>query len=215
MTIALEIEDGHGTKNKLCVGKSGDAVVSSTGTPPVGVKTLLKPFSSLFTDSAGATDMRVVGTPTAPIDFYVGAGPQGDRHVYTLSFTISDSAASLNQFGNLAPLTTGCSLIYEDQELGDVVIASELKTNFDFIQLCNFQPAFGTGTAAFLASNVSGASEAYIPILDIKEVFGMAYGLRLPRSSSKRLILRIFDDTTGVDRFDVRSFCNDAVLPSE
>ena len=215
MALKTEIIDGGGSGRGAYVGKNNALSVSDTGVPPESVQTILKPFSSLMETSAGVTDMRVVGTAAAPIDFSIDSTDEGDRYIHTLAFTISDAAASLNQFGNVTPLTVGCSLVYQDQELGDVEIASALQTNFDFIQLCNFQPTFGTGTAAFLASNVSGSSEAYIPILDINDVFGMKYGLRLTKSSSKKLILRIFDNTSAIDRFDVRAFGYDAVLPSE
>ena len=70
---------------------------------------------------------------------------------------------------------------------------------------------YGTDSDALWAANVQGASEAFIPILDIEDVFGMRYGLRLPKASTKRLVLKIRDNLTGADRFDVRVYGFDRI----
>ena len=211
MSVGTKIVDGNGSGKVAKVNGDGDLLVTTTGIPPETTNVVLKPFASLLETAAGSTDMKVTGTLAVPIDFYVQAGNQGDRYIQTLAFTIADAAASLNQFGNLSALTNGAQLIYEDSILGDTIIAESMKTNFDFVQLCNFEPTFGTGTAAFLASNVSGTSEAYVPVLDLTDVFGLPYGLRLPKDSDKKLKIRIRDTTTGVDRFDVKAFGFDRI----
>lgn len=205
MSIKARILDGTGKGTELEIDSNNAAKVVNVGIPPKDLNTVLKPFTSLFQNENGVTDMRVDGS-TANADFYVTAVEQGDLYIQTLAFTIADAGASLNEFGALSALTNGCDLIYQDNELGDVVIASALKSNFDFVQLCNFNPTFGTGTAAFLASNVSGTSEAYVPILDLTDVFGLPYGLRLPRRSDKKLVLRIKDNVSTIDRFDIKAF---------
>ncbi len=47
-------------------------------------------------------------------------------------------------------------------------------------------------------------SEAYIPVLDLVEM-NPPYGIRLTRGTEQRFVLQVRDDTTGVDRFDVRA----------
>lgn len=205
MSIKSRILDGTGSNRELEIDSNNAAKVVDAGVPPKNLNTVLKPYTSFFKNASDSTDMRVNGA-TNSVDFFITAESQGDLYIQTLAFTISDVGASLNEFGAITALTNGCDLIYQDNELGDVVIASALKSNFDFVQLCNFEPTFGTGTAAFLASNVSGASEAYIPILDLTDVFGLPYGLRLPQDSDKKLILRIKDDVSTVDRFDIKAF---------
>ena len=163
--------------------------------------------------SAGATDMKVNGSTTA-VDFNIVAATDGDRFIHSIAFTIADAGAAFNEFGNITALTTGCDLEYNDAKVGTVVIGTALKTNFDFVQMCNFEPSFGTGTAAFRATNVAGTSEAYVPVLDTEDVFGLRYGIRIPQNSSIKLILRINDDVTAVDRFDVRCYGFDVVYPS-
>lgn len=217
MGIKSTIIDGKGTGKELVIDDTGAGYVTETKVPPKDLDVVLRPFATFMTDDGtpgGSTDMRVDGSTTSQ-DFYIQSGANGDRYIQTLAITIADAAASLNQFGNLSALTTGCQIIYEDPTLGDVILADSLKTNFDFVQLCNFEPTFGTGTAAFLASNVSGSSEAYIPILDLTDVFGLPYGLRLPVGSNKRLILRVNDNTTAVDRFDIKCFGFDRIDKSK
>jgi hypothetical protein len=211
MPIDTQIKDGKGTGKKATVSNNGELYVCDIGLPPKDAVSVLRPFASLLNNSAGATDMLVTGSLAAPIDFYIQAGNLGGRYVQTLAFTIADGAASLNQFGNIAALTNGCQLIYQDSDLGDVVIAESLQTNFDFVQLCNFEPTFGTGSAAFLASNVVGSSEAYVPILDMTDVFGLPYGLHLPKDSTNKIILRIRDAVGAIDRFDVKAFGFDRI----
>lgn len=210
MSIDITIKDGKGQGRKVEVDENNALVVTDTGIPPEKTKVTLKPFSTLLANSSGTTDMRVNGS-TTNVDFYIQAGADGDRFIHTLAFTIADAGAQLNEFGNLTALTNGCQLIYQDSDLGDVVLADNLKSNFDFVQACNFEPTFGTGTAAFLASNVVGTSEAYVPILDIQDVFGVLHGIRLPKGTTRKLLLRIRDNVSTIDRFDVRAYGFDRI----
>ena len=207
MSIDVRVKCGKSNSTILQVERNRAARVTVTGVPPADDSVFLRPFAEFLTNSAGSEDMRVVGSSAAPLEFFIQAGSQGDRYVNTLAFTIADASASLNEFGNLnTALANGCQLVYEDPEFGDVVIADALQTNFDFVQLCNFEPMFGTGSDAFKAANVQGASEAYIPILDMEDVFGLQYGLKLEKNSVKKLKIVIRDDVTGIDRFDVKAF---------
>jgi hypothetical protein len=214
MGIDVKIKDGTGKSKQLRIDNSQSAYVTETKIPADNLDVVLRPFSEFLLNSSNSSDMRVNGA-TTNVDFYIQAPQDGDRYIQTLSITIADAGAQLNEFGNLVALTNGCQLIYEDDEVGDVILASSLKTNFDFIQLCNFEPTFGTGVDAFLASNVSGVSEAYIPILDVTDVFGLPYGLKLPKGTTKRLVLKIRDNVTTLDRFDVRVFGFDKVNRNE
>lgn len=208
--IKTVIKDGSGSNKEATVDCNNSVAVTTTGVPPESLNTNLKPFANLMQTSAGATDMLVDGSVTN-VDFYIQAGNDGDRYIQTIAFTIADAGATLNDFGNIGVLTNGCQLIYEDKELGEVVLADSLKTNFDFVQLCNFEPTFGSGTAAFRASNVVGTSEAFIPLLDITDVFGMPYGLKLPKGTNKKIILRIRDNVSTIDRFDAKCFGFDRI----
>lgn len=210
MTIQVQIQNGKEKSKTLEIDDNSSALVSDTGLPPAITGTATKPFSILMSTSAGVTDMRVDGSVT-PVDFLLSSSDEGERYIHTLAITIADAGATLNKFGNIAALTNGCDLILQDEKLGDVIVSKSLKSNFDFVQMCSFKPYFGDGTAAFRASNVVGASEAYVPILDIDEVFGMKHALRISKDSPKKLILRVNDALGGIDRFDIRAFGYDVI----
>jgi len=212
MGIKVRVQNGIGDSREMCVDRNNSAQVTLSGMPPENTRFVLKPYTALLKNSAGSSDMLVTGTIADPKDFFVQAGTQGDRYIHTVAFTISDAGASLKQFGSIAALTNGCEFFYEDSQVGLSEIGDTLHTNFDFIQLCNFEPFFGSGDDAFRARNVSGNSEAYIPILDIEDVFGLPHGVKLGKGKDNKLVFRINDDVTAIDRFDIRVFGFDRIF---
>lgn len=191
-------------RTEVDVEKSGAMSVVERPFPPFGVMQNVRPFRQFLTDDGtptGSEDMLVDGSVT-PVDFFVEAPQDADLYVTRLSFIVVDQNASLNTFGNIAALTVGCRLFYTD-ELGEVVIAEALQTNFDIVRLGSGTPSFGDGTTAFIANNVDFISEGIIPILDFKDTFGFRWGLELRNGSLQRLVLRIQDDITGIDAMDV------------
>ena len=191
-------------RTEVDVEKSGAMSVVERPFPPFGVMQNVRPFRQFLTDDGtptGSEDMMVDGSVT-PVDFFVEAPQDADLYVTRLSFIVVDQNASLNTFGNIAALTVGCRLFYTD-ELGEVVIAEALQTNFDIVRLGSGLPSFGDGTTAFIANNVDFISEGIIPILDFKDTFGFRWGLELRNGSTQKLILQIRDDITGIDAMDV------------
>ncbi len=162
-----------------------------------------QPFRQFLTSTGlvgGSADMQVAGTLAAPVEFWIPADKTNDRYVTSLSFVIADQNCTLALFGTVTALTNGCRIFYE-RSSGEINLHSTLKTNFDFVQLCLGQPAFGDANTAFRAANIFGSSEAYIPVLDLT-VMNPPFGIRLSRGSEQRLVLQVRDTTTGVDRFD-------------
>lgn len=210
MAIKTKIKDGLGRENVLSIDGSNSAMVTVTGLPPSDLARVKRPFSQLMVNSSGATDMRVDGSTTSQ-DFYIEASQDGHRYVHTLAFTIADAGATLKKFGSITALTNGCELFYEDARIGTATIGSELKSNFDFVQMCNFEPFFGSGDDSFRAKNVISTSEAYIPILDMEDVFGITHGIWLPKGTNRRLTLRVNDNVSAIDRFDVKVFGYDLI----
>jgi hypothetical protein len=150
--------------------------------------------------------MQVVGTAAIPIEFWASANHKRDIFIKTLSIEITDASASLNKFGNVTALSNGCELVWITKEEGEIVIADNLKSNYDFVRLGLGSPAIGSTTTAFRASNVSGNSEGYIPTVDFSTVFGMPWGMRLRKGTNDRLLIRIKDTTTGVDSFNILAY---------
>tara|TARA_R110002126_G_scaffold47086_11_gene131927 strand:+ start:107 stop:727 length:621 start_codon:yes stop_codon:yes gene_type:complete len=191
------------------VGKDDNAVNVSEGAletivhdhPPKGETEFLLPFRQFMANAAGATDMLVDGS-TTPQLFYIEASPDYDIWIKTLAFTIADAGATMNKFGNITALTNGCDLDWKSNVLGTVAMGTALKSNFDFVQMADFNPAFGTGTASFKASNVFSTSEAYVPQLDFTKSFGFKWGIPLIKGTTDRLCFTINDAVGTVDRFD-------------
>lgn len=188
------------TKRGANVDIFGAVRTRDTGLPPFGNTVTAIPFSMFFADEAGVTDMRVVGTPAAPLEFDIIADSNRDRYIKTVQFTIVDQNATLTQFGNIGALTD--PVLFEWDREGETVLLASMISNYDHVRLAGGDPAFGDGTAAFRASNVLGTSEAYLPVIDFQRIFGLPWGIRLKAGSDETLRVIIQDDTSGVDGYD-------------
>lgn len=200
--MKVELRDKE-TGNEQTIDDSGASLNIVKPLPPyLGLegKQKMRIYRQYLKTSAGASSMLVNGSSTN-VDFYVEADDNLDTYITNLSFVIADASLSLNQFGNITALTNGCRLFYQDNA-GEVDIHDALKTNFQFIRLCGGVPSFGSTTNAFIASNVSGTSEAVIPTLDLKQRFGFQWGVVLKGGTNQRITLRVRDDCSGVDQFD-------------
>ena len=201
MSIKARILDGLGRGKEARVEDEALLISQRPCPPLLPLKSRI--FRQYMTNDGlptGSEDMQVVGTPAAPIQFWIPAHETDDRYIAAISFMIADAGASLNKFGNIAALANGCRLFYDSLEV-EVEIHGLLQSNFDFIRLCLGQPAWGDAGTAFLAQNVVGLSEAYIPVLYLKEMMPQ-FGIKLDRGTNQRLVLEVRDDTTGVDGFD-------------
>lgn len=204
--LNAKIVDGHGSGEKLKINPDGSVNIIRRIRPPTDDNIVVLPFRQYFTlngEPDGDNDMRVAGTTTSPVSFYIDADDDYDIYIQTISFLISDSGATLNKFGNITALADPCRLYWTTQEAGDVIIDDTLSSNFDFVRLCSGEPSFGSGNDAFRANNVVGTSEAFIPVLDTTDQFGMEWGFRIRKGSQERIFLQVRDDTTGVDAFNI------------
>lgn len=207
MSLDALIRDGGGSKVRAKVDPSKALCTIENPFPPLDIEGGMRVFrqhlttDGLITDGSNQ-DMTVDGSSTN-VDFYVQADPDADRYICVVSFVIVQASQTLNEFANTnSPLTNGCRFFYEDQK-GEVDIHEALKTNFDFIRLCLGQPAFGDAAGAFRAGNVVSTAEGYLPTLDLRQAFGFRWGVKLARGSSQKIVLRIRDDCTAPDQFDV------------
>lgn len=206
--IKSVIYDGTGSDAKARIDDEGQLNVIVHQHPPVSDTKPAIPFREFFKNACCSSDMKVNGACVS-VDFTIEADPEQDIYIKAVSVVIADGTAVLNQFGAVTALTTGLDFEWSTTDLGVTTIGDGLKTNFDFIRLALGYPGFGDGTAVFRASNVSSppsSSEAYIPIIDFSQMFGLQYGLKLRRGSTDKLIFRINDDVTGVDQFDAIAY---------
>jgi len=203
--INANIVDGTGGVNRAKVGPEGALYTVVHPHPPALEETGPIPFRQYFTDDGtmdGSNDMRVNGSSTEQ-SFYIKADPEMDTYIGSASVVIADAGATLNKFGNISELTNGVSFEWETQDQGTVVIHEGLKTNFMFVRLAGGAPAFGDGTTAFRAANVSGNSEAFLPMIDFSDIFGLPWGMRLRAGTDDKLKFTVRDNITGIDEFDI------------
>jgi hypothetical protein len=202
--IRSEIIDGGGTKTSLRIDDEGAIGAVVHPHPPRDEVKSPDPFRQYFTNN-GSNDMLVDGSIT-PVDFTINASSEYDVYVGTMSVIIADAAATLNKFGNLAALTNGVEIFWETQDKGVVQIHEGLKTNLDFMRLSGGEPAIGTGADSFKADLSGGGADAYLPMIDIQDIFGLQWGLRLRKGTTDKIVVRIKDNVSGMDQFDIIAY---------
>lgn len=209
MSRKTSIQDGEGTGKNAVVDPGGYLYVQPAPFPPDDnrdIQLIYRQFLTLNGD--GTTSDMLVDGSTTPQLFTIPGKPNNDIYITSLSFVIAGDGLVLgNDFaGSGSPLTNGCRLYYEDSN-GEVNIGTNLQTNFDFIRLCQGNPAFADPTLGpFIADNIAGASgkgstpaDGIIPVLNFRDVFGFQYGLKIARNTTHQLALEINDNlTTGL-----------------
>ena len=209
MSRRTTIQDGEGTGKNAIVDPGGYLFVQPAPFPPDDnrdIQLIYRQFLTLNGDGT-TSNMLVDGSITSQI-FTIPGKPNNDIYITSLSFVIAGDGLVLgNDFaGSGSPLTNGCRLYYEDSN-GEVNIGTSLQTNFDFIRLCQGNPAFADPTLGpFIADNIAGASgkgstpaDGILPVLNFRDVFGFQYGLKIARNTTNRLVLEVNDNlTTGL-----------------
>lgn len=199
--IKNKIIDGSGKGYLVKVGSEGELNVVVHPHPPKDEDTSTIPFRSYFLNSS-SNDMRVDGS-TNFVDFVINAEEDYDIYLKSISVEIADGGTpALNKFGALTALTNGVGFYFFNQKQGLYELHEGIKTNLEFIRLAVDTGAIGTGADAYLADvSGGGTSKSYLPLLDIEETYGMPFGLRLVKGTTDKLIFRINDNLTALDRF--------------
>ena len=190
----------------LQIGEEGSIDVSVHTHPPLNEEIESLPFRQYFTDngsSTGSSDMAINGS-TTPTEFYIKASKDYDIYIKYVSVEIGDGGSpNLNSFGALSALTTGVQFFWDTQQEPYYVLHEGIKTNKEFIRIGTDTAAIGTGADAFLADVSGGGSEkSYFPAMDIKELYGLPWGLRLRKGTLDRLLFKINDNLTGLSTFN-------------
>lgn len=192
--------------------------ITDTGAGAHGLPGTYKISSINSATSVELTEDPTDGTNETGLDFhqeisefYIPAHASRDRYITQVSFLIADASADLTKFGAVTALTNGCDFEYVFGTGETIIIHGTLKTNWDFIRMCSGYPAFGSTTNAFIASNVSGASEGIIPVFNFLNLIP-PYGLCLQAGTTQKLLIRLNDDTSGVDAFDAIAYGFERIL---
>lgn len=204
----IKIKSADGNSNFATVSNLKALKVNNQNIPDKNDPITQVPTTGFLLEQGSLnSDARVNASLATPIDFVIESRTDGDLFVQALQFSIADQGANLNDFGAIGDLTNGMQLIYSNNELGEIILADELKTNYDFVRLSQGNPAFSQGVESFRATNVAGQSEGYLPVLLLNS-FGLAFGLRIRQNTEDRLILRIRDNISTVDAFNVFYYGN-------
>ena len=201
MSVDVIIKNGGaGVPSCAYVDEAGAVYVNPIPFPPI-LKQPTQPFAQYFTDdgtSTGSNDMGVDGSVTAQ-DFYVQADSQNDLYIKEISVLVGyGTSGQPYQFADSTALTNGVRIFYENTS-GEKNIVEAIKDNSDFLRLStddivlNNWEVRGVG-----ALNDYG----YIINIDITK-FSPDIGVKLDAGTTQRLIVRIQDDATNADIFNM------------
>jgi len=191
---------------QLKINGEGELSVVVHQHPPIDEDVTALPFRQYFTDTGikgGSNVMRVNGSVNY-VDFYIAASPDFDIYIKYITVEIGDGGTpALNKFGALAELTNGVAFYWDTQTEPEYELHEGIKTNKEFIRIASDTGAIGTGIDAYLADVSGGGSEkSYLPNIDMEEIYGFTWGLRLRKGTNDKLIFRIQDDLTGLSTFN-------------
>ena len=196
---------GTGNSNELRVNGDGSIDVFIIPQPPADAEQLTLPIAEYMKlNGTGTTSFLIDGSVTNQ-DFYVAAKDY-DVYINTIVFEIADAGATLSKFGNLAALTNGLDFYYFNQTQARYVIESGLKSNYDFIKLANFEPSFGTAANSFQLTNAISSAEAYVGVIDLEDVFGLQWGLKLRANSTDRIGFTVKDNISAIDAMTIKVY---------
>ena len=205
--IDARIADGDGNKRHAAVDDEGALQVVVHPHPPRGESGFALPVRQRFADVAGSTDMAVDGSSTS-VPFYVPALVDFDVYIKFLSVVIGDGGTpALNKFGALTALSVGVGWQWESQNLGSITLHDGIKTNLEFVRIGSATAGIGTGTDAFLADVSGGGTEkSYLPSIDLSQLYGLPYGIRLRKGTNDKMIFRVRDNLSGLTTFNIIAY---------
>ena len=204
MSIKTKITGDNG--KHLQVYSEGYITVAEHQHPPENESIIAFPFRQYFTDNgvkSGSNDMTVNGA-TNFVDFYIAAEDECDVYIKYITVEIGDGGnPALNKFGALAALTNGVAFYWDTLKEPLYELHEGIKTNKEFIRIASDTAGIGTGVEAFLADVSGGGTEkSYLPNMDMTEIYGLPWGLRLRKGTNDKLIFRINDNLTGLTTFN-------------
>jgi hypothetical protein len=201
--IDFRLADGRGKPNFAKVNGEGEISVVVHPHPPRDEEENALPFRARFLTSAGSSDMAVDGS-TTPVEFYVSANDEKDLYVKYISITIGDNGTpALNKFGAISALANGVKWTWDSQDEGEIILHDGIKTNLEFVRTGNDTGAIGTGVDSYLADVSGGGTEkSYLPSIDLAELFGLAYGVRLRKGTNDRMTFTVRDDVSSLVTFN-------------
>ena len=176
------------------------AVLVSNQPYPAFAQQKIHPFSEFMMTSAGSEDMSVDGSSTN-VDFFISAQDTEDRYVSSLSVIVAyGQTGNPYKWADANPLTNGHRLFYSSTR-GEVDIFDGIKANQDFFRL---QPDWVPAAWEVRGVNAVNDYGYFITINLANDV--PPFGIKLDAGSTQRLTMRIRDDATDADSFNIRAY---------
>lgn len=193
----------YNNKSSLVDSSNNFYEIESTYPPITKSQSIIYVQNFTLNNDGVTTSMKVNGLVT-PQKFIVQPNSEYDVYISSLTFLISAQATvDLEEFGGgiISPggrLTNGCKLYIESIENGEFVIAENIRTNFDLVNIGLFKPSFGIGSASFRVNTViSTLDSGYFSVVKFSD-YGYdreyAGGLLLRKNSTDRIIFEIRDN---------------------
>jgi len=194
--------NGH----SLAIESNGATNVYVIPRPPINEGEQALPFAEYMSlNGLGVTTSMLINGAVTNQDFNISAKSY-DVYINTIVFEIADAGATLAQFGAIAALTNGLDFYYFNQSSGKYIIETALKTNYEFVKLANFTPAYGTAANALQLTNAISAAEAYVGVIDLEDVFGLQWGLKLRANTTDKIGFTVKDNITGIDAMTIKVY---------
>lgn len=189
-----------GTNGKpLKINGEGEISVVVHPHPPIDEDKTSFPFRQYFTttgSTGGSTDMRVNGSSTAPIEFYIKASATYDTWIKSISIKLADTSATLDKFGALAVLTNGVEFSWSSQKEGVKIIHDGIKDNLEFFRLSSQSPT--------LVDLAGGGADSIVVTIDLSDTFGTPYGVLLRKETLDKLSFKVRDNiSAGLNEFNI------------
>jgi hypothetical protein len=202
MGLSINIKDGKGKDNFAEVTNDNELLVIASPYPPFEAQKV-RPFRQYMTLdglSSGSNDMGVDGSVTN-VDFYIPAVSGFDRYITSLNILVGygNSAQPFN-FADSTALANGCQLSYESLK-GVVDVHEGLKSNQDMFRLTDDPITSLWELRGINASNDYG----YLVALDLTTISSQ-YGIKLDEGTSQKLVMKIKDDCTNADSFNIIAY---------
>lgn len=192
---------GVSSNNELAVNSNGSINAYIIPAPPSNIEQQTLPFAEYMKLNGTGTSSFLINGAVTNRDFFI-ASKSYDVYINTIVFEIADATATMQKFGNLTALTNGLDFFYFNNSIGKYVIESGLKSNYDMVKLANFEPPFGSTPL----TNAVSSSEAYVGVIDLSDVFGLQWGLKLNANSLDKIGFTVKDDITGIDVMTIKVY---------
>ena len=201
MAAKVRLTSGSGV-DAIVTGDQELLVTASTY-PPFGPQKIA-PFRQYLTDDGTATGSNMMGVDgsVTPVEFFIPAAGSDDRYITRISVIVGYGGTGKPfQWADGAALTNGFEMYY-DSPRGVVNIHDAIKSNQDLFRL---------GEVGFLPSDwetrhVDGLNDyGYIMSIDFKSLFP-TLGLKLGAGTTQRLVMRVRDNATNADSFNMIAY---------